>query len=214
MKPKENATRTPDAPEDPLNPKKPSPPDEPNWKEGNAQEEGEVVVQPSTGPRILSSQHLASPKSPELSEMEYGMIVAWHAFSRWMVRCMSAAGVKDMAPVDVLVLHHINHRGTEKRVGDVGFVLNIEDAHIVAYSVKKLTAMGLLRSIKRGKEVFYSTNAAGKALCERYRQVREACLMPGYSGSREENATLGLIARVLRTASGRYDQAARAASSF
>lgn len=214
MKSKENATRTSDALEDPMHPKKPSLSDELNWKESRESQYEGAVEQPLTGPRILSSQHLASPKSPELSEMEYGMIVAWNAFSRWMVRCMTAAGVKDMAPVDVLVLHHINHRGTEKRVGDVGFVLNIEDAHIVAYSVKKLTSMGFLRSIKRGKEVFYSTNAAGKAMCERYRQVREACLMPGYSGSKEENATLGLAARVLRTASGRYDQAARAASSF
>ena len=60
--------------------------------------------------RIVSSLHLVSQKSPELSEFEFGLIIANNAFSRWMVRCISAAGVKDMAPVDVLVLHHVNHR--------------------------------------------------------------------------------------------------------
>ena len=29
------------------------------------------------------------PKVPELSEMEFRMILAWHAFSRWMMRCMA-----------------------------------------------------------------------------------------------------------------------------
>jgi predicted MarR family transcription regulator len=51
-------------------------------------------------------------------------------------------------------------------------------------------------------------------LCERYRQVREACLMPGFSGIEEENLRIGEMARLLRTISGRYDQGARAASSI
>ena len=59
---------------------------------------------------IVSSAHLVSAKVPELSEMEFGMILAWHAFSRWMMRCMAAAGVSDMTPIDVLVLHHVVHR--------------------------------------------------------------------------------------------------------
>ena len=52
----------------------------------------------AAGKRIVSSLHLVSDKSPELSEFEFGMIIANNAFSRWMVRYMSAAGVKDMAP--------------------------------------------------------------------------------------------------------------------
>lgn len=164
-------------------------------------------------PRIVSSSHLISEKSPELSEFEFGLIIAGHAFNRWLIRCMGAAGVKDMTPVDVLVLHHINHRGSEKRLADVCFVLNIEDTHVVSYSVKKLVGMKLVNSTKRGKEVFLSLSEDGVVLCDRYRDVREACLLPGFSGQKEENEYLGEIARLLRTLSGRYDQAARAASS-
>lgn len=164
--------------------------------------------------RIVSSSHLISEKSPELSEFEFGLIIAGHAFDRWMIRCMAAAGVKDMTPTDVLVLHHVNHRGREKRLADVCFVLNIEDTHVVSYSLKKLASAGLVAGTKRGKEVFFSTTAKGTALCLRYREVREACLMPGFSGAEEENLRLAELARVLRTLSGRYDQAARAATSF
>jgi predicted MarR family transcription regulator len=164
--------------------------------------------------RIVTSAHLVSEKSPELSEFEFGLIIATHAFNRWMTRCMGAAGVKDMTAVDVLVLHHTNHRGMEKRLADICFVLNIEDTHVVSYSLKKLMAAGYVRSQKKGKEVFFSTTEAGAALCMRYRDVREDCLMPGFSGSAEENRQLGELARLLRTVSGRYDQAARAATSY
>jgi len=165
------------------------------------------------GGRIVSSQHLVSPKSPELSEFEFGMIIAWHAFSRWMTRCMTAAGVKDMTPIDVLVLHHVAHRDSEKRLADICFVLNVEDTHVVSYSLRKLAALGLVHSRKLGKEAFFATTGAGREVCAAYRDVREACLMPGFTGSAEDNAQIGDLARLLRTLSGRYDQAARAAST-
>ena len=163
--------------------------------------------------RIVSSQHLVSPKSPELSEFEFGMIIAWHAFARWMMRCMAAAGVKDMTPIDVLVLHHVAHRDTEKRLADIGFVLNVEDTHVVSYSLRKLAGLGLVQSAKRGKEAFWSVTDKGREICLVYRDVREACLMPGFSGSAEENRRIAELAQLLRTVSGRYDQAARAAST-
>lgn len=175
---------------------------------------GNSAVQPAPAKgRIVSSDHLASGKVPELSEMEFGMILSWHAFSRWMMRCMGAAGVKDMTPIDVLVLHHVMHRRSEKKLADICFVLNVEDTHVVTYSLKKLAAAGLVKSGKRGKEVFFSVTDEGAATCLRYRDVREACLMPGFSGAEDENMRLGELAKMLRTLSGRYDQAARAASA-
>ena len=59
---------------------------------------------------IVSSAHLVSPESAEMSEFEFGLIVAGNAFHRWVVHCMSAAGLKDLTPLDVLVLHHVSHR--------------------------------------------------------------------------------------------------------
>jgi len=164
--------------------------------------------------RIVSSEHLVSDKCPELSELEFGLIIASNAFGRWMTRCMAGAGVKDMTETEILVVHHVNHRGREKKLADICFVLNIEDTHVVSYALKKLANLGLVSGNRRGKEVLWSTTAAGQALCERYRQVREACLMPGFSGAEEENLRIGDLARLLRTLSGRYDQGARAASSI
>ena len=78
----------------------------------------------TSGP-IVSSAHLVSPQSAEMSEFEFGLIVAGNAFHRWVVHCMAAAGLKDLMPLDVLVLHHVTHRARDKRLADICFIMNV-----------------------------------------------------------------------------------------
>jgi len=163
--------------------------------------------------RIVTSAHLAT-SYPEASEFEFGLIIAFHAFERWMTRCMNAAGAKDMAPIDILILHHINHRGKQKRLADICFILNIEDTHLASYSIKKLVAAGLVSGIKKGKEMYYSATPKGSELCNLYKRVRDTCLIGSFTKSEEEAKTLAAIAKFLRNMSGSFDQASRAASSF
>ncbi|NSX56862.1 winged helix DNA-binding protein [Parasulfitobacter algicola] len=164
--------------------------------------------------RIVSSRHLAEGEGWQASEIEYGMIIAYNAFSRWMVRCMSAAGNTDLTPLEILVLHNANHRGRDKRLTDICFLLNVEDTHTVNYALKKLMKMELLQSEKRRKEVFYRTSDAGEALCDAYRSVRERCFLDGLSRLDLSGEEMREIASSLRTLSGQYDQASRAAASL
>ena len=163
---------------------------------------------------IVSSAHLAAGRSAELSEFEFGMIIASNAFNRWVVRCMSASGIKDMTTTEILVLHHINHRAREKKLADIAFILNIEDTHVVSYALKKLQNLGLVQTEKRGKEVLYSTNEKGQAVCKHYSGVREEVLVSNLSGGGTESFELTELARFLRILSGLYDQASRAATSL
>jgi predicted MarR family transcription regulator len=163
---------------------------------------------------IASSSRPASGRSTELSEFEFGLVIANNAFNRWAVRCISAAGMKDMTITDVLVLHHINHRAREKKLADISFILNIEDTHIVNYSLKKLQGLGLVKTERRGKEVLYSTNEAGQAVCKRYFEIREQVLVSGLAGDGTESFELSELARFLRILSGLYEQAARSAASM
>ena len=163
--------------------------------------------------RLVTSAHLAT-SYPELSEFEFGLIIATNAFQRWLIRCMNAAGTKDMSMQDILVLHHVAHRGSEKRLADICFVLNIEDTHVVSYALKKLVAAGLVQNEKKGKEMFYSITAAGTALCDRYKEVRDRCLVSSFAGSEAEKEQLTDLAKFLRNLSGLYDQASRGASSY
>ncbi|MGR3541073.1 MAG: winged helix DNA-binding protein [Hasllibacter sp.] len=160
--------------------------------------------------RIVSSRHLADGPGWEASEFEYGLIIAFHAFSRWMTKCMKAAG-HEMSPLEILVLHNVNHRARDKRLADICFLLNVEDTHTVNYALRKLMKAGLLSSEKRGKEVFYGTTETGRALCDAYHEVRRECLLPGLPQDGEELRNLGAHLRAL---SGQYDQASRAAASL
>jgi len=164
--------------------------------------------------RIVSSRHLAEGEGWEASEFEFGLIIAFNAFSRWMVKCMSAAGHTEMSPLEILVLHNVNHRGRDKRLSDVCFLLNIDDTHTVNYALRKLSKAGLIESEKRGKEVFYRTSASGAELCDAYRRVREQCLLEGLGRMDMSGDELSAIGASLRALSGQYDQASRAASSL
>ncbi len=44
--------------------------------------------------RIVSSDHLVSERAAELSEFEYGLILANNAFQRWIVRGITMTGFK------------------------------------------------------------------------------------------------------------------------
>jgi predicted MarR family transcription regulator len=163
---------------------------------------------------IVSSAHLASGAMPALSELEFGLILLGHAFERWMVRCMAAAGVADLSPLDVLVVHTIAHRGRSKRVSDICLVLNIEDTHLVTYSLKKLEAHKLISSGRRGSEKTVSLTPKGDEIVQRYRKIREALLVEPVKSTGTDERRLSEIAGLMRALSGHYDQAARAAASM
>ena len=170
--------------------------------------------EPSPSSPIVSSIHLASEEGWELSEFEYGLIVAFNAFSRWMTRCIGAVGYQDFNPLDILVLHNVNHRDRDKRLVDIAFVLNIEDLHTINYSLKKLMKANLLKSEKRGKEMFYSATEEGRKVCGEYKKIRDLCLIEPAQATEQDLADLSRIAKVLRNTSGLYDQASRAAASL
>ncbi len=181
---------------------------------------GSVVTGEAGRRRIVSSAHLVSDKAAELSEVEYGLIVASNAFGLWTVRGTAAAlaefpDIADLGVIDILCLHSVNHRGRAKKIADICFKLNVEDTHIVNYALKKLIKAGLIAGQKQGKEVLYSTTERGRTLIERYTEIREACLVDAFSALGEVDAeSLADLARRLRALSGLYGQAARSATNL
>lgn len=164
---------------------------------------------------IAASSHLASGGVPDLSEVEFGLMVATRAFERWVVRCMAVAGLPDLTSMDVIVMHHVYHRQRPKKLADICFTLNVEDAHIVNYALKKLERLGAIEGERSSKEVFYNVTPAGVDILNRYSEIREQCLVgsmlePGGAA----NELTSKLAHTLRMLSGQYDQAARAATSL
>ncbi|HWT51460.1 MAG TPA: winged helix DNA-binding protein [Caulobacter sp.] len=166
-----------------------------------------------TAQPIVSSAHLAQGGSPALSELEFSLTLAAAAFQRWMSRCAAAAGAQ-LSPLEVLILHTVRHRDRPKRFVDIMLVLHIEDAHLANYAVRKLDAAGLVRSHKVGKEKLVEATEAGVAFCDSYKRMREALLVEGLADSGLTEDGLSQSAARLRTLSGIYNEAARAAATF
>ena len=158
---------------------------------------------------IVSSAHLADSALPALSELEFALTMANHAFQRWMVRCMAAAGAQ-MSPLEVLILHQVAHRDRPKSLADLCLVLNIGDTHLANYAIRKLASQGLVRTGRKGKEKTVAITARGAALCQHYATLRAALLLPGVPLVQDD---LSRLAGLLRALSGSYDQAARSAAA-
>ena len=165
-------------------------------------------------PPVVSSAHLAAGASPALSEVEFGLILAGHGFARWMVRCMAAAGRPGMSATEILILHTVRHRDRPKRLADILLVLDIEDAHVATYAIRKLEEAGLVSTGRAGKEKLVAATEAGAALCAGYAEVRERLLARPVRASGPAEAHLSEMAQLMRTLSGFYDQAARAAATL
>ena len=121
---------------------------------------------------VVSAAHLAAGAMPALSEIEYAMTVMHHSFERWMVRCMAAAGLSGLQPTAVHILHAVNHRNREKTLSELCMMFNIEDVHVVSYALKKLTALGLVTTAKRGKEKTIKATEKGIEACRREERVK------------------------------------------
>lgn len=163
---------------------------------------------------VVSSAHLAAGRSPGLSEVEYGLMIASNAFNRWMVRCMAASGYPGLSATEVAILHSIAHRDREKRMADIALVLDIEDTHVVSYAMKKLEAAGLIATRRLGKEKMVRLSETGVEACQRYAQLREKLLLDITGQAQLAEAELSKVAAILRMLSGAYNQAARAAATF
>nr|WP_248307263.1 MULTISPECIES: winged helix DNA-binding protein [unclassified Devosia] len=156
---------------------------------------------------------MAEGSSPGLSELEFGVTQVFHAFSRWMVRCMTAAGQPGLSAMEILILHSIRHGDRPKTLADICLVLDINDTHVASYAIRKLEAAGLVHGGRAGKEKTVRISQNGIELCGRYARIREELLVRATSAgpSQEE---LSHMASVLRHLSGSYDQAARAAATI
>ncbi|HEX7838890.1 MAG TPA: winged helix DNA-binding protein [Kofleriaceae bacterium] len=176
---------------------------------------------PKSAPRrIVSSAHLADNPVGGLSELEFALSRLVNAYHRWMVRCIelsirntSGIGRATLGALDVLVLHHVNSKEIAKRLPDIARTLNIDDIHTVNYALKKLVRIGLVKSERHGKEMFYLTTPRGRGLCDQYRDFRERLLIASLTRLGNPDSAISHAAELLHGLAGIYGQAADVAAS-
>lgn len=148
-----------------------------------------------------------------LSELELSLTVLWNSVRRWMSQRSNSDAVNGLSDLDVFLLHLLVYRKKRLRGVDLAFALAIDDMHLVSYSLKKLTKMGVTSSSKVGKEVFYQSTSKGKEHYLSFLSAREKYLEPAMGLLLNGKTDIAVLNEALRTLSGIYEQAARAAAS-
>lgn len=148
-----------------------------------------------------------------LSDYEFAQITFSFGFRRWVEKCMEATGLRGLTALDILVLHAVNLRARRRRLAEISMVLNVDDSHLVAYSLKKLVSANLVHVIRDGRESLYESTDAGDEACARYRAVRRDFLVTGLSNIAEAETKIGRMAQLLPILTALYDQATRFATA-
>jgi predicted MarR family transcription regulator len=147
--------------------------------------------------------------SEELSQLEMSLTVLWNSARRWLSKRSSVNGLSDL---DVFLMHMLAYRKAAMRASDLAFALAIDDMHLVSYSLKKLTKLGLITSAKSGKEVVYRAAAAAEDDRQAFLEDRGRYVEPAIRDLTASGLDVAALTKALRTLSGVYEQAARAAA--
>ncbi|MEN3813495.1 winged helix DNA-binding protein [Chromobacterium piscinae] len=157
----------------------------------------------------LKSPHLVKGYC-DLPNLESSLVIAFHAYSRWITRCMVAACGESMGAIDVLVLRYINSSPQHaKRLTDVCIALNIVDSYIVSYALKKMIGLNLVCAAKNGKENFYKITKQGARACEQYNTLYEACFIAKLNASSIPGMSVQTDSRIMQYLAVQYDMASR-----
>lgn len=147
-----------------------------------------------------------------LSELELTLTVLWNSVSRWMGQRNTSSVVTGLSDLDVFLLHLLVYRNKPMRGTDMAFALAIDDMHLVSYSLKKLTKLGVTSSERIGKEVFYQATRKGKEHYLEFLDDRRRYLEPAMKFI-SDSSDFESLNTSLRALSGAYEQAARSAAS-
>lgn len=148
-----------------------------------------------------------------LSAMELALTVLWNSVRRWMTQSGQQDDLKGLSELDVFLVHLLVYRNRPLRIIDLAFALSIDDVHQVTYSLKKLTRLGMVAGTKQGKEMFYVAGGDGHRHYEAFMSDRNRYLEPAMRLATSGEHDLLTLTNFLRTLSGVYEQAARAAAS-
>ena len=164
--------------------------------------------------RIMATKRSEARKTDgeRLSELELTLTVLWNSIHRWLSQRNNSPVVNGLSDLDVFLLHMLVYRSKQLRGVDLAFALAIDDMHLVSYSLKKLTKLGVTSSKRIGKEVFYEATQKGKAHYLEFLEDRRKYLEPALQGTSQVGDFESLNAS-LRALCGAYEQAARAAAS-
>ena len=160
-------------------------------------------------PSHTGAQQEKRVSTEELIDFVFTLVTFFYGFMRWVEKCMEASDTRGLKALDILVLHAIHQRTRGYSPNQIATTLNIDDVHLVAYSIKKLVAAGLVLPTREGRHQGYETTREGADACCSYMEIRKRYLLSSLWLLRENERDINHATKSLRVLTGMYDQAGR-----
>ncbi len=159
--------------------------------------------------------HLArTPLEVRLTELEYALMRAGESFARWQVECLAMSGAVAANGPENVLLHVIRMNDRPKTAKELARLTNREDMPNIQYGLRKLLKAGLIhREGSARSGIVYSVTDSGRAVTERYAEVRRQLLMALVGRLDEPEAAFAEAESTLEVLTGLYDRAALAAAT-
>ena len=160
--------------------------------------------------------HLASNEAESrLTEFEYAMLRFREAFEHWVMQAMRTSDV-EMTFAEMVILHTLRMQGRPTSGASLARMLNRTDLPNIQYSLRKLSSLGLIDSVKEktGKTLNYSVTPEGLKLTDQYAELKRATLLDAYQDLPNIDAKLDGYTRALSVLTGLYEESARAAATY
>lgn len=170
---------------------------------------------PSCGESIDRSWHLArTPPELAVADLEYALMRCYEAFARWQAECLASVGDFAHSGAENALLHIIRMNDRPKSIHDLAHMTNRQDIPNIQYSLRKLVGAGLVSRSGAGRSgVTYEATELGRAVTERYAEVRSEVLVAAVVAVPELDQRLQAASRTLELMTGIYEQAARTAAT-
>lgn len=162
--------------------------------------------------------HLAqTPHEINVTELEYALMRAGAAFSRWQAECLGAVSGISVTGEENAMLHVIRLNDRPKGLKEIARLTNRDDVPNLQYALRKFSKLGLIqRTGGKSGAVYgavYSVTDLGRDVTDRYAKLRASLLIEFTDVISGFDDRMQAATQTLNLLSGIYEQAARVAAT-
>jgi predicted MarR family transcription regulator len=147
-----------------------------------------------------------------LLEFEQALICGSEAFYRFAGAVLGPVGRQfNLTGAENVILQQLMYTPKPRSVSDLSRFSNRDDLSNMQYSLRKLTAAGLIEKVpgSANRDVRYRPTAAGRSLTEEVVSARKELLVETSSNITDINAQLKAATAAMSLLTGLYDHASR-----
>lgn len=151
------------------------------------------------------------------TDFEWTLLRFQQAFERYVAQLAAVSGMAELSYPEVVILHVVRMQDRPKTAASIARQLNRDDIPNIQYILRKLVRVKLVRKVREplaAKTFAYEVTRRGRALLDRYADLRVEVLTRQMHDIEDIDRRLRETARLVSLLTGLYDEAGRVAAAY